>query len=455
MPNSTWTSRRTGIVLGFCALFVGSVGVSACDDDEVSPSIVLAGEDPLFPGFSYDTGLLPGGSPVQASFSVVAKGATTVSAEAIASGSSDEPTLSGVAETGALNVAGSFGLEGRLVVDMSGLPSYDGPIPGIENVAIDFSSAAAFDPFSIGTAVTTRADIPPAQLPEIPLPGGIPGGLVLEVAEGSFVEVTLTGTQACVGGEEAYYAVELSRAGTVVIRPSIVIDVPLIGSQTFEIPTFEVPLDLGSTALDMSASIPSFGAKPESGDHVSQACSGDGAGGQTSAGGGGPGGSPTTGGAGGTGGSGTACTSAADCGGLPCVEGSCSPGGGVCDSGTTVGDDALDACITASCCEQMATCTYDYSDIDGCNACIGAGFGDRCDGLLTCVETSCGGGPPGWTCNGMHYDADDGCDCGCGILDPDCPDPTVDSCQFCDGAGSCATGACPANIDPDDNAQCL
>ena len=43
--------------------------------------------------------------------------------------------------------------------------------------------------------------------------------------------------------------------------------------------------------------------------------------------------------------------------------------------------------------------------------------------------------PAGWTCPVEYYGTADGCDCGCGALDPDCNDDTVDSCQHCDGPG--------------------
>ncbi|MCY1008573.1 hypothetical protein OV079_24030 [Nannocystis pusilla] len=56
--------------------------------------------------------------------------------------------------------------------------------------------------------------------------------------------------------------------------------------------------------------------------------------------------------------------------------------------------------------------------------------------------------PPEWTCDGARYDAADGCDCGCGVPDPDC-----------DGGGSAEPGtgvdnpACDACVDGDGQAQ--
>eukprot|EP00732_Lithocolla_globosa_P002429 Lithocolla_globosa_v1_NODE_1584_length_2467_cov_5.572139.p1 type:complete len:763 gc:universal NODE_1584_length_2467_cov_5.572139:2427-139(-) len=47
---------------------------------------------------------------------------------------------------------------------------------------------------------------------------------------------------------------------------------------------------------------------------------------------------------------------------------------------------------------------------------------------------------PGWTCEPCYYDHDDGCDCECGIIDPDCtPDADIFG---CDPTTSCFDGVC-------------
>ncbi len=452
MHTSSLTLRGGALLLA--TVLTSSFTLGACDDDAtenvVSAALQFEAEDPLFPGFSYDTGLLPDGASVQASFSITADGAAKVVAQAIPSGSAESPTLSGTPDTGELAVGGSFGMEGRLVIDVSGLPSYDGPIPGIENVVIEFASTQPFSPFSIGTPVTTRTDIPPTRLPSIPLPGGLPGSLVLEVAEGSFMEVAATGTTACVEGNEARYAMSVERSGTLVILPLIEIDVPLLGTKTFEIPKFEVPLSLDPSTLTMRADIAAFGAKPATGDHVSATCSGAPGSGGNAAGGASSSTASGAGGAGGAGGMGKTCMSKDECDGLPCVEGICSPGGGICDANITIDQGDLDTCISMNCCDQLEACTYGYSDLDGCNACIANNGGERCDALLTCTEQSCNG----WTCDMANYGTGDGCDCGCGIMDPDCADATVESCGFCDLPGSCSSTTCPGTIDPIDNTVC-
>ena len=92
--------------------------------------------------------------------------------------------------------------------------------------------------------------------------------------------------------------------------------------------------------------------------------------------------------------------------------------------------------------------------------CEDAGF---TGGTLACNATcdnfdltACAGGPPGWTCPVWFYGTADGCDCGCGALDPDCIDGMVASCEYCDVEGSCSPVflVCPGDIDPAQNWLC-
>jgi hypothetical protein len=62
--------------------------------------------------------------------------------------------------------------------------------------------------------------------------------------------------------------------------------------------------------------------------------------------------------------------------------------------------------------------------------------------------------PPEWTCPDDFYGVDDGCDCGCGVIDPDCDPAEIDSCDYCDEPGSCSDEPCPGTIDPDDIGSC-
>jgi hypothetical protein len=58
-----------------------------------------------------------------------------------------------------------------------------------------------------------------------------------------------------------------------------------------------------------------------------------------------------------------------------------------------------------------------------------------------------GGVPPAWTCDPDLYGVADGCDCGCGVVDLDCVDATLASCEF----NSCAPGF---ETNPEDATTC-
>jgi V8-like Glu-specific endopeptidase len=68
----------------------------------------------------------------------------------------------------------------------------------------------------------------------------------------------------------------------------------------------------------------------------------------------------------------------------------------------------------------------------------GQGLGSE----IVCTEELDDVAPLAWTCNPLYYGAGDGCDCDCGVYDPDCNDPgqPVYNCflgQICDAEGAC------------------
>lgn len=102
----------------------------------------------------------------------------------------------------------------------------------------------------------------------------------------------------------------------------------------------------------------------------------------------------------------------------------------------------------------------DGSNLDG-QTCESQGFGS---GTLTCAvncqsfdTASCAAVavPAAWTCDPTFFGSGDGCDCGCGFTDPDCPDGTATGCEYCDNDGSCSDLDCPGNIDPALNSACV
>ncbi|MBV1859820.1 MAG: hypothetical protein KUG77_15520, partial [Nannocystaceae bacterium] len=63
--------------------------------------------------------------------------------------------------------------------------------------------------------------------------------------------------------------------------------------------------------------------------------------------------------------------------------------------------------------------------------------------------------PPTWTCDPVAFGDGAVCDCGCGVVDPDCADATAASCDACNGAGSCAEAAMDCSpVADDDNSIC-
>ncbi len=102
-----------------------------------------------------------------------------------------------------------------------------------------------------------------------------------------------------------------------------------------------------------------------------------------------------------------------------------------------------------------------YGGGDGCHCECGAPDPDcdaadavlvGCDGVAnaTCEAGRCVSGvESGWTCEQDYYGADDGCDCGCGATDPDCPANYT--------AADCYYNDCPSGerVDPADPTACL
>lgn len=145
-----------------------------------------------------------------------------------------------------------------------------------------------------------------------------------------------------------------------------------------------------------------------------------------------------------------------DCQGRGCTSASCrSSSCNRChdDSGTVVGCDAP----AGWSCALSA-----YASGDGCDC--GCGIADPDCGTEGCVDGDCRDDacntcrssnrdqvpcdvPNEWLCNPLKYDSNDGCDCGCGVADPDCDNAgcegnscTDESCQSCHFDG--ATGVC-------------
>jgi hypothetical protein len=143
----------------------------------------------------------------------------------------------------------------------------------------------------------------------------------------------------------------------------------------------------------------------------------------------------------GCGGSCGTCSDDTSCTGGVCIAES-APRSWSCDAEWYGAEDGCDC----ECGAYDPDCVEDVDTVFNCEdfespVCSPHG---TCSG--TCDGGDCGGSAPeGWTCDPDYYDADDGCDCECGIADPDCDDPeeTVLNCPYdmlnptCGASGAC------------------
>lgn len=149
-------------------------------------------------------------------------------------------------------------------------------------------------------------------------------------------------------------------------------------------------------------------------------------------------------------------------------EGSCSP----LECPGSIDPENTARCITLNPPEGWTCSTFQYADgycdcgcgaldidcsdasIESCEACGNCGTG--CPGRVDPLDpTQCLPVPEDWTCDSFTYADGYSCECGCGVVDPDCADATSASCQYCPAySGSCSTSYCE-DIVPEDNSRCL
>ena len=123
-------------------------------------------------------------------------------------------------------------------------------------------------------------------------------------------------------------------------------------------------------------------------------------------------------------------------------------GGTVSDGGSPGEGDGGSCGLDASC-----GCTGLCADAGGAGTCGDhvVDATEECDDGNRVGGDGCGAdclreAPPGWICLRVYY-FDRVCDCGCGIVDPVCPDAIASSCFF----SGCPSGTFPVG---DDNSQC-
>jgi hypothetical protein len=113
-------------------------------------------------------------------------------------------------------------------------------------------------------------------------------------------------------------------------------------------------------------------------------------------------------------------------------------GDGICDCGCGV--------LDVDCASSSPAVCQDCSQ--GC-------AGSACPGEISPTDNAvCTPPPAGWRCAEHRYLDGHFCDCGCGVVDPDCATSAAESCEWCNDEGSCSVQTCPGTIAPSDNATC-
>jgi hypothetical protein len=373
-PLGAW---RAAAALALLVVAAGCGGGTTNDG-----AITFHGEQEFLPGFSYDTGYQPT-PPVQVRLTLSSAGTLTVEAQASGSGS----TMTAKPASGRLVLDGHIRVQTAAKIDITGVGQFEGPLPGASNVDLAFGGQTTFDPFLLnGATANLTVEVPETPF-EIPL-GALPGKLVLR-ASGT-VAAEFAGVCAEAKDNMGRYTGATSMGGTVLLEPSVVLDVSGVGSQTYDVPAITVTIpasggamDLGSRALQPGAdggqawwlceSDVYDGGASDGGASCRLSCAGCCAGNECKAG--------DEAGACGTGGQECASCHADS---PYCVGGVCT-GGASCSltcSGCCAGDQCLDG-------DTAAACGY------GGNACV------TCQGADQCINNSCkGSGGCAATCGG-------------------------------------------------------
>jgi hypothetical protein len=111
-----------------------------------------------------------------------------------------------------------------------------------------------------------------------------------------------------------------------------------------------------------------------------------------------------------------------------------------------------DGICTCGCGAQDVDCSS--LSADACQSCIGCN-NEGCPGTIDATDNRiCTGAPYAWRCEERYYNDGQLCNCGCGVVDPDCESADIEACDVCDFNGSCSKQDCPGTIDPTSNAFC-
>jgi hypothetical protein len=231
----TWVT--VGLVMAACG--GGSSGDAATGGGDV----VFHAEAPALPGFSYDTGLQPAAGPAQVSLSLTATGNLVADAMATESGGK----ISGKPGSN-YKLDMHVKLGGHLKV-AAGTVHYDGDLPGVQGIDIPIAGTSPFDGLRLdGDPVKVSAPVPETKLPDIPL-GTVPGHLSITVANGTVIASSFRGSCLTVKGGQATLAGTTATSGTLVLKASIVLEVPLF-NKSIDLPPITVNVPESDKELD-------------------------------------------------------------------------------------------------------------------------------------------------------------------------------------------------------------
>ncbi len=236
-------TRNTTPWLAACA---ASLALGCGNEPSSEPvTVQFTAEEDLLAGFAQDSGFLPPNSPAAIRVVAGARAQLVAMAQATATGTDLTP----VPESGSLALDAGFSLEVSARVDAAGF-EYEGVVETFE-YAVDPASVN-FDPFAIDAPVVLSNAFPPGELATVPIPS-IPGAELLIAVSGGSLETTYTGICAVSDMGAAQYTAQAVIAGTLELEGTIVIEIPIVGSESFgpfpvavPIPPSTIGLDLGS-----------------------------------------------------------------------------------------------------------------------------------------------------------------------------------------------------------------
>lgn len=234
-------------ILPFGLFAAAACGGDDAEGDAAGAALTFHGEVNPLGDYSYDTGMQPAGSPVQVQFKFVSEAKLAADAQAVAT---EAPAIASKPGSGKLTLAAKFLLQANLKVDVSGL-KYDGEVPGLDSIDISFAGEKAFDPFALEAPATVETSIPETKLPDIPLPGGLPGVLSLTITKDSVLSSAFQGTCAATDGKTATYRGGSVTTGSVVIQPTVILKLPIVGDKPFPLPAVTAPIPDLEAALDL------------------------------------------------------------------------------------------------------------------------------------------------------------------------------------------------------------